>query len=59
MTEVHELKMHQRTAVRVEDADNTGGTVEYIVTRVPGGWIYEVRPGYGEGAAVFVPYSAM
>jgi len=58
MADVHELKMHERTAFEVIDKEDSNGTRYYVATRVPGGWIYETRPGEAICSAVFVPYSA-
>lgn len=59
MVDVYELKIHERITFKVVDKKDSSKAVHYAVTRVPGGWIYEIRPAYTDGSAVFVPYSDM
>jgi hypothetical protein len=49
---IYELGLHEAT----KTPEFFGaGTLQYIVVRVAGGWIYE--PVGSDGAAVFVPYN--
>lgn len=49
---IYKLQLHEATTTPNVSNDYS---LRYIVTRVPGGWIYE--PTCDHSAAVFVPYS--
>lgn len=52
---IYEIKLHESTLVKIK---GTGYPYEYMITRVPSGWIYEdMNPNITTRHEFFVPYS--